>query len=736
MWQIDWTTWANDLRMDPVQGLYSNTTRFQSGRNLDRMPALESGWAEIEIGWPKGTPPRAPGNNESAGPMVGFRKEIAREENLELIPAGTGGGNADLLFQAWDETGLVIQRWQLPLASISTTGSPTRIPEPGDIIRARWEQAGTMLNVRGSFFDASAQRWYADVIDATVNLNALHGVNFNDGAHLASSITSDTDYYSIRRFRVGTLDTYGQELPSQCPATLTPPSGSVPFDGGAGTVAVEVPAGCAWAATSQAPWLTITSGADGVGPGATLWSAVANPTTSPRTGTLDIAGRAFDVTQPGVPPGILPTVSVGDLIVAEGSATNTTASFAVTLSAPSAQTVTVGYTTVDSTALAGSDYVGTAGTVTFPTGATAAAIPVTVLADADTEPPESFQLHLASPSHATLLDAIGTATIVAAETVVVSPPADLAVASIVGGVVTLRWNGPVGGPTPTAFVLSGGVVPGQALASLAFDGSNRLGSVALPAGVYYVRLYSQAGTSVSVASNELRVPVGIAAPPSTPIGLLGVAVGSTLTLDWRTTFSGGAPTGAVIEVSGAANLAVPLGPVQSFTFAGAPPGTYTFTVRSTNAHGQSGASNPVSLTFPGTCSGPPASPARFLVHRAGSLVLALWDPGRGGTGGDRLSGRGVGSIQRRVRHYAAIARRHRRSRRLHAARDRVQSVRAERPDRCRDRDRRVGDGRGAVSPGGTPETWRHRGLDVEVADAARVHAAQAPRMEQVAAVAR
>jgi hypothetical protein len=276
--------------------------------------------------------------------------------------------------------------------------------------------------------------------------------------------------------------------------------------------------------------------------------------------------------------------------------------------------------------LAGSDYVATAGMVTFPPGTTAAAVSVTVLADAVTEPAESFQLHLVAPSHATLLDAIGTATIVAAETVVVSPPIDLAVASIVGGVVTLRWNAPVSGPPPTAFVLTGGVVPGQALASLAFDGSHRLGSVALPVGVYYVRLHSQAGTSLSVASNELRVPVGIAAPPSTPIGLIGVAVGSTLTLDWRTTFSAGTPTGAVLEVSGAASLAVPLAAGQTFTFGGAPPGTYTFTVRSTNPHGQSGASNPVSLTFPGTCPAPPATPARFVVHRTGSSVLALWDP--------------------------------------------------------------------------------------------------------------
>ena len=51
-----------------------------------------------------------------------------------------------------------------------------------------------MLEVRGSYFDASAHRWYLDVINATVNLNALNGMNFNDGAHLASSITSDTEY--------------------------------------------------------------------------------------------------------------------------------------------------------------------------------------------------------------------------------------------------------------------------------------------------------------------------------------------------------------------------------------------------------------------------------------------------------------------------------------------------------------------------------------------------------------
>ena len=59
-WQIDWSTWGNNLRLHSQYGLYSDIGRLQSGRNLDRTPDLTSGWAEIEIDWPKGTPNPAP----------------------------------------------------------------------------------------------------------------------------------------------------------------------------------------------------------------------------------------------------------------------------------------------------------------------------------------------------------------------------------------------------------------------------------------------------------------------------------------------------------------------------------------------------------------------------------------------------------------------------------------------------------------------------------------------------
>ena len=52
----------------------------------------------------------------------------------------------------------------------------------------------------------------------------------------------------------------------------------------------------------------------------------------------------------------------------------------VSLSAASAYTVTVAYATADGTAAAGTAYVSTSGTLTFPPGTTAQTIPVTVIA--------------------------------------------------------------------------------------------------------------------------------------------------------------------------------------------------------------------------------------------------------------------------------------------------------------------------------------------------------------------
>jgi hypothetical protein len=202
-WQLDWSTWKNDLRLDAAFGLFSATERLQSGRNIDRMPDLTNGWAEIEIDWPKGTPPAAPTSFFAA--MVGFRKEINQEENFEVIPIGRGGGAADLVLEAWVNGGPVeVAKWPLP----DDNANNIHIPGAGDIIRVKWQQINTtQMTVWVSYFDASKNAWNQNVINTTVNVSNIGGVNFNDGYHKASSVTIDSIYYSIRRFKVGTIDT-------------------------------------------------------------------------------------------------------------------------------------------------------------------------------------------------------------------------------------------------------------------------------------------------------------------------------------------------------------------------------------------------------------------------------------------------------------------------------------------------------------------------------------------------
>jgi hypothetical protein len=69
--------------------------------------------------------------------------------------------------------------------------------------------------------------------------------------------------------------------------------------GGAGSVTVTSPGGCAWTASSTAGWLTLTAGASGLGNGTLSFSVAPNPGVSSRMGDLSIAGQTFTVVQDG-----------------------------------------------------------------------------------------------------------------------------------------------------------------------------------------------------------------------------------------------------------------------------------------------------------------------------------------------------------------------------------------------------------------------------------------------------
>jgi hypothetical protein len=107
-----------------------------------------------------------------------------------------------------------------------------------------------------------------------------------------------------------------------------------------------------------------------------------------------------------------PTASIANFTANEGNVGNTPFIFNVTLSAASASPITVSYATADGTAIAGSDYAATSGTLTFAPGVTSQPITVNVFGDTLVEPDKTFFVNLTNATGATIVTAQATGTIV------------------------------------------------------------------------------------------------------------------------------------------------------------------------------------------------------------------------------------------------------------------------------------------------------------------------------------
>ncbi len=108
----------------------------------------------------------------------------------------------------------------------------------------------------------------------------------------------------------------------------------------------------------------------------------------------------------------LPSVSVADTTVTEGTGSPANARFTVSLNAVSGQPVNVDYSTVDGTAVSPADFTAVAPTtLTFAPGELTKTVDVAVAGDALDEFDEHFTLFLANSTNATVSDEAGLATI-------------------------------------------------------------------------------------------------------------------------------------------------------------------------------------------------------------------------------------------------------------------------------------------------------------------------------------
>jgi hypothetical protein len=108
--------------------------------------------------------------------------------------------------------------------------------------------------------------------------------------------------------RSGTINVGGQTFAisqgAPCSYSVDPLTITAPVNGGSGTISVTAGPWCGgWTAASNAAWITITSGASGLGNGTVGYKVAANTGTSSRSGTLTIAGATVSLTEPAQPSG-------------------------------------------------------------------------------------------------------------------------------------------------------------------------------------------------------------------------------------------------------------------------------------------------------------------------------------------------------------------------------------------------------------------------------------------------
>ncbi len=176
---------------------------------------------------------------------------------------------------------------QVTLSWVAATDAQT--PSPGLTYNLRASTAPGGLNLLSPM---------ASVPDGWRRIPALGNAQHGSTA-IVRGLPPGTYYWSVQA-----VDTAFAGSPfapegtfTLCSASIDPTSALVPQPGGNGSVSVTTEVGCAWTAQSNAPWVSITSGGSGSGGGSVSYAVTPNQSTTPRSGTLTIAGQTFTVDQ-------------------------------------------------------------------------------------------------------------------------------------------------------------------------------------------------------------------------------------------------------------------------------------------------------------------------------------------------------------------------------------------------------------------------------------------------------
>jgi Ig-like domain CHU_C associated/Putative binding domain, N-terminal len=142
-------------------------------------------------------------------------------------------------------------------------------------------------------------------VHETIDLASLSGITPVGAPQvwIAFRFTSDVGGYGAGAFVDNVV--ISKTTTNDCSFTLSQTTANVPATGGTGSVDATVASGsgCSWTATTNAPWIHLTSATSGSGNGTLSYSADANPGVA-RTGTIAFAGQLLAINQAASSAGI------------------------------------------------------------------------------------------------------------------------------------------------------------------------------------------------------------------------------------------------------------------------------------------------------------------------------------------------------------------------------------------------------------------------------------------------
>jgi hypothetical protein len=140
--------------------------------------------------------------------------------------------------------------------------------------------------------------------DAASNVNWISGLSPASGQG-AATLSFRVSPNAASSPREGTIVVNGEQARvsqrAQCRYEVTPTSQNIGSSGGSLSATITTAAECAWTATADVNWITLTPPVTGAGTGRVTFAVRLNDGAQ-RTGTITIAGQRSSVTQASSPP--------------------------------------------------------------------------------------------------------------------------------------------------------------------------------------------------------------------------------------------------------------------------------------------------------------------------------------------------------------------------------------------------------------------------------------------------